>query len=171
LGTIRRVSERLGQALEHLIAGFFFAILGLTVLLVTLRYVFNSGIAGGFELSVHLFIYTTAIGAAISVGRHQHIKIDYFVNRFLKARGRRIADIAVQVCIAGINGVMLYLSIPWIRQVGGFESPVLRLPEWMIKIAVPIGSGLAILFCILNIVRDLLGDVDAVEADSGSTAD
>ena len=170
MGSISRVSERLGRILEHVVAGFFFTILALTILLVTLRYVFNTGIAGGFELSVHLFIYTTAIGAAVSVGRHQHIKIDYFVN-MLKGRARRVADIAVQVCIAGINGVMLVLSIPWIREVGGFESPVLRLPEWMIKIAVPVGSGLAILFCILNIVRDLTGEAELEEAESGSSTD
>jgi TRAP-type C4-dicarboxylate transport system permease small subunit len=169
LATVRKISERLGRILEHVVAAFFFVILATTLVLVTLRYVFNRGIPGGYELTVYLFIYTTAIGAAISVGRHQHIKIDFFVNK-LKGSVRRVVDIVAQVLVAGINAVMIYLGVPWIREVGSFQSPVMRIPNWTIEIAVPIGSALAILFCVLNIVRDLVGDTDLEETTGAASS-
>ena len=170
MSAIGRFSDRLGRILEHIIAAFFVAILGTTILLVLLRYVFNSGIPGGYELTSYLFIYTTAIGAAVSVGRHRHIKIDYVVNK-LKGVARRAVDIVAQVFIAGINAVMIVLSVRWIGEVGSFSSPVMRLPNWVIEIAVPIGSALAILFCAVNVIRDLTGDAHLEEQANADTAD
>ena len=67
---------------------------------------------------------------------------------------------------------MIYLSVSWISNVGSFVSPVMRIPNWTIEIAVPVGSSLVILFCLLNIVRDLLGDTaDLEEKSSAGTAD
>ena len=171
MSTIGRVSDRLGRILEHIIAALFFVILAVTILMVVLRYVFNTGIPGGYELNGYLFIYTTAIGAAFSVGRHQHIKIDYIVSK-LSGVARRVVDILAQLLIALINGVMIYLSVSWISNVGSFVSPVMRIPNWTIEIAIPIGSSLAILFCLLNIVRDLVGDTADLEGEtSGTTTD
>ena len=157
MGTVRRVSEHIGNVLETVIALFFVVILVVTLLLVSLRYGLNTSIKGGHELTNYLFIYTTALGAAVSVGRHEHIKIDYFINR-LAGTPRRVADIVVQLLIALINGYILYLSASWIRQVGSFVSPVLRIPNWMVEISIPIGAACAMLFCALNIARDLTGD-------------
>ena len=59
--------------------------------------------------------------------------------------------------IALINAVMIYYSLPWIRTVGGFESPVLRLPNRLIHIIIPIGSGLVILYCLYHILLSIVG--------------
>ena len=71
---------------------------------------------------------------------------------------RRVTDILGFLLIALINGVMIYYSIPWIRTVGGFESPVLRLPNRLIQIIVPIGCTLVILYCVYHIVKVILGE-------------
>ena len=41
---------------------------------------FNQSITGANEIVTILFIYTTALGAAISIGRNEHIGIDFFVS-------------------------------------------------------------------------------------------
>ena len=166
--TVRRISETVASVLETIIAVFFFVILIVTILLVSLRYGLNTSIKGGYELTNYLFIYTPALGAAVAIGRHEHIKIDFVVNA-LKGPARRVIDVLVQLLIALINGVVGYLSIAWIRQVGSFVSPVLRIPNWTIEIAFPIGSVLAILFCIANIIRDLTGDAAVGEDSSAAT--
>jgi TRAP-type C4-dicarboxylate transport system permease small subunit len=51
MSVIGRMSDRFGRILEHFIAGFFVVILATTVLLVLLRYVFNTGIPSGYELT------------------------------------------------------------------------------------------------------------------------
>ena len=44
-------------------------------------------------------------------------------------------DVAANyLLIAFINAVMIYYSAAWIRSAGYFESPVLRLPNWMVQV-------------------------------------
>lgn len=156
--------------LETIVAVFFFVILIMTLLLVSLRYGLNTSIKGGYELTNYLFIYTTAIGAAVSVNRHEHIKIDFIVNA-TKGTLRLALDVLVQLLIAVINGVIGYLSVSWIRQVGSFLSPVLRMPNWMVQVAIPVGSVLTILFCLSNIVRDLSGESETGRESRASAAE
>ena len=142
--------------LEWLVTFFFFVILMLTIILVILRYGFNEAIIGGNELVEYMFIYTTAIGVAPALGRRDHIKITWFIDK-LAPRYRKIVDVAGFLLIALINAVMIYYSIPWIRTVGGFESPVLRLPNRLIQIITPIGCGLVILYCLYHILIVIVG--------------
>jgi TRAP-type C4-dicarboxylate transport system permease small subunit len=147
--------EMLSKFPEAAITIFFFVILTLTIILVILRYGFNKAIIGGNEVMEYLFIYTTAIGAAVALGRRENIKITWFVDK-LSHRSRRLVDIVGFLSIAFINVVMIYYSVPWIRTVGSFESPVLRLPNRTIQLIVPIGCGLVILYCLYHILAAIL---------------
>ena len=153
---IERFSRILLAILNGVITFFFFVIFLLTVLLVVLRYGFNTAIIGGNEAMEYLFIYTTAIGAAVALGRRNHIKITYFVDK-LPGRLRRVVDVSDLVLIGFINGVMIWYGIPWIRSVGSFESPVLRIPNMIVQASIPIGCGLVILCCLCLIVSEMIG--------------
>ena len=157
--------EMLSKFLEVAITIFFFVILMLTIVLVILRYGFNEAIIGGNELVEYLFIYTTAIGAAAALGRRDHIKITWFVDKLVPVY-RKITDILGFLLIALINGVMIYYSIPWIRTVGGFESPVLRLPNRLIQIIIPIGCGLVIFYCLYHVLLVIVGGDPPLEQEA-----
>lgn len=144
------------RVLEWLVTLCFFVILMLTIILVILRYGFNEAIIGGNELVEYLFIYTTAIGAAVALGRREHIKITWFIDKLAPVY-RKIVDLLGFLLIALINAVMIYYSVPWIRTVGGFESPVLRLPNRLIQIIIPIGCGLAIFYCLYHVLIVIVG--------------
>ena len=148
------IEKSVSLVLDTTVTIFFFVILSLTIILVVLRYGFDSTIIGGNEAMEYLFIYTTALGAAVSVGRDQHIKISFFKDK-LKGRYRKGIAICNMALIGFINAVMVYYSLPWIRSAGYFESPVLRIPNWMVQISVPIGCILAILYCMNHIVLEL----------------
>jgi TRAP-type C4-dicarboxylate transport system permease small subunit len=150
------------NVLEWLVTLSFFVILMLTIILVILRYGFNEAIIGGSELMEYLFIYTTAIGAAAALGRREHIKITWFIDK-LSPVYRKITDILGFLLIILINAVMIFYSIPWIRSVGGFESPVLRLPNRLIQISIPIGCGLVILYCLYHILVLVVGGDTGLE--------
>jgi TRAP-type C4-dicarboxylate transport system permease small subunit len=138
----------------------------LTIVLVILRYGFNEAIIGGNELVEYLFIYTTALGAAAALGRRQHIKITWFIDKLAPVY-RKIVDVLGFFLIALINAVMIYYSIPWIRTVGDFESPVLRLPNRLIQVIVPVGCGLVILYCVYHILIVLAGSDTGLEQEAG----
>ena len=143
--------------LETIITLFFFFILCTTITLVIMRYGFNAAIIGGNEAMNYLFIYTTALGAAVSIGHAEHIKITFLVDR-LKPRSRKIVNIVNYLFIGFINGVMVWYSLPWIRSTGYFESPVLRIPNWIVQISVPVGCSLVILYCLNHIILEIFYD-------------
>lgn len=147
----------LTRVLETIITLFFFVILSLTITLVIMRYGFNAAIIGGNEAMNYLFIYTTSLGAAISIGKGEHIRISYLVDK-LKGRNQKVVGIVNYILIAFINAVMIRYSLPWIRSAGYFESPVLRIPNWIVQISVPIGCGLVILYCLNHIILQLFTD-------------
>ena len=157
MDAVHKSARLLSLILESVISAFFAIILLVTILQVILRYAFNESILGGNELMEGLFIYTTSIGAAVAVKQRQHISIGYFVERlppFLK----RVSDIVVHLLIAFLNGVMIGYAIRWIGKVGSNESPVMRLPEWLFQISVPIGCALVVFYCLVMIVIAVMGN-------------
>ena len=140
--------------LEKAVTVFFAVIFTMTILLVMLRYLFNSSISGGHELIGYLFIYTTSLGAAVSICRNDHIRISYFVD-LLPQPLRKLIEILGYGLVAGINLIIAYLSMSWIQQVGDSPSPVMRVPMWVVEISIPSGCLFAVLFCLSAIIRTL----------------
>lgn len=157
---LKRAAHVLTMLLDGVIASFFVFIILTTITQVILRYVFNASILGGNEAMEALFIYTTAVGAAVAVRRKQHININYFV-QLLPAYLKRLIDIIVHILIAFLNGVMIYYSIDWISKVGDNESPVMRIPEWVFRFSIPIGCSLVIAYCFIMIVQNIWDEQQA----------
>lgn len=145
----------INRMLEVIITVLFLVILGITITLVIMRYGFNAAIIGGNEAMNYLFIYTTALGAAVAISRDEHIKISFLIEK-LNVRFRKYVDIFNYLLIAFINAVMIWYSLPWIRSTGYYESPVLRIPNWIVQISIPLGCSLVILFCLNHIVIELI---------------
>ncbi len=115
----------------------------------------------------YLFIYTTALGAAISISNGEHIKITFFIDK-LKARFRKPANSVGYLLTGFINAVMLWYSLPWIRCTGYFESPVLRIPNWIVQISVPVGCSLVMLYCLNHVFLEIFnGTAPAAAGGSG----
>jgi TRAP-type C4-dicarboxylate transport system permease small subunit len=157
---LHRIEKGLTLLIDVVITGFFAIILLLTILQVILRYGFNQALLGGNESMEGLFIYTTALGAATAIRRRQHISITYMVDK-LPQGANKLADILAHLLVALINGVMIYYSLGWISKVGGHASPVMRVPEWLFQVSVPIGCSLVILYCLFNVALNLWNDQTA----------
>ena len=153
---LKKTADGLSWAIDAAIALFFAVILGITILQVVLRYGFNTSVLGGNEAMEGLFIYTTAIGAASALRRRQHIKIDFLV-KMLPIAFQKASHVLVHLLVAFLNGVMIWYSLAWISKVGGNESPVMRIPEWIFQISIPLGCGLVILYCLVTVIRTIGG--------------
>ncbi len=151
MSSTRQTINYLTKILEIVVSFFFVCIFLLTVILVALRYGFNSSIIGANEVMNYLFIYTTALGAAISLGKNTHIRISFFVD-MLPEKINRIVTILNYILIGGFNIILTVYSINWIESTGGFESPVLRIPKWIVQISIPIGCILATIYCLNHVV-------------------
>jgi len=140
-----KIEDLVTRSLEGIVSFLFFVMVVLVLLLVVLRYVFATTIIGGNEATQFLFVYTTALGAAISVGKNSHIKISVIVDR-LPARLLWAAHVLKSVLVILLHAYLLYLSIQWISSVGYFESPVLQIPQGIVQVCIPISCGFIILY-------------------------
>jgi len=153
---IHRVENVLTKSLESIVTFFFFLMVVLILLLVILRYVFTTTIIGGDEATQFLFVYTTAFGAAILLGKNQHIRISIFLEK-LPLRVQKTVSILNNILIIFLHGYLLFLSIKWISSVGYFESPVLQVPQGIVQICIPISCVIIILYGLRHIVSMLTG--------------
>ena len=162
-----RLDRAMIRAAEAAIVAALIIIFVLVVLLVVLRYVFGTTIVGGNEFIVVLFIYTTAIGAAVAVSRKEHIAINFLVDQ-LAGGPRKTLDIVGFSLIALINAVMVWYSLTiWIPLTGHFILPALQLPQGYAQAAVPIGCGLVALSSLSQIALLLAGREEAGSPGTG----
>lgn len=98
------------------------------------------------EAIIYLVIYSTFLGAVITLREQEHVNVD-IIAVFLGRRGKQgMAVLASLVTIAylGVVGVFAWLLV--------FEpfsfstvTPALKLPLWVVELAVPIGFTLMFL--------------------------
>ena len=150
------IETALSRMLEGLLALLLLAIFGTVVLLVILRYVFNTTLVGGNEGALIAFVYTTAIGGALAVARREHIEIRYFVD-LMPAGIQRFLGVLQLTLVAIVNFAIVWHSIVWIADTGSYLMPALQLPQVVAQFSVCIGSGLAFVYCVLGIRRRAAG--------------
>ena len=137
--------------LEYLIAALLAGVWLVVATLVGLRYLFNSSIPGANEMVTMLFVFTTAIGAAVGVGRWEHVGISVFVDT-LPRPVQWWLDLLRCGLVGVINAVVVFYSLQWIKTTGQFVMPSTGLPRYVVQVSVPLGCTLACLFCLVRLV-------------------
>ncbi len=147
---IQEFERRLTTALEAALAAGMFAMFVVIVVLVTMRYLFESGLVGANESATVLFVYLSSVGSAVAVGRQEHIRVD-LLSRTLGPKGRLALEIATLALVGSLNAVVLACSVPWIAATGGVPMPATQIPRFIAQTSVPLGCGLAALYCCTRI--------------------
>ncbi len=148
--------NKLSGVLEGLMTLLFVSIFLLVVILVLLRYVFNTSLTGANEAITILFIYTTAIGSALAIGSRQHIGITFLAD-IISPAIYKVLDGLGLLLIVVLNLVMAWYSLEWLEATGQFLMPSTGLPRWVVQLSIPAGCCLAVIYCILKFARALLG--------------
>jgi len=156
----------LSRVLEYAVGIGLLAIAATVVLQVILSSCFNSSITGANEVITKLFVYVTAIGAAVAVGRDEHIAIT-FATEGMPERLQRLVKILSLALVAMLNVVVVAYSVHWIGITGHYLMPTTQLPRVIAQLSVPIGSALAILFCFARLIEIGSGDKQDVHEEGG----
>ena len=127
---------------------------GIIVILVMMRYLLQAGLVGANELATVLFVHLSAIGAAVAIGREEHIRLD-LVHRKLGVRGKRFSEIASLMVVGGLNLVLAERSLAWIAVTGHTVMPATQAPRVLAQVAVPVGCALAAIYCCTRIAAKL----------------
>jgi len=147
---LNRAERLTTRVLEGVVSACFLVLALLVITLVVLRYAFNTTIVGGNEVTGYLFIYTTALGAAVSVGSGQHIRIGVFVGALPRRAGLLVDGVALLLVMA-LHAGLLWFSAEWIAAVGGFPFAVVRVPQGIVQAAIPLGCFFVILYCLTRL--------------------
>ncbi|MAD24046.1 MAG: hypothetical protein CMO44_07730 [Verrucomicrobiales bacterium] len=164
---MKRLHAALTCFLEGLICISFLSLFAMVILLVGLRYIFNSSVSGANEIITILFIYTTAIGSAIAVGQRSHISINIFEEKLSQKSAKYLAKL--QLTLVGlINLIIAWFSITWISQTGNNLMPTLGATRSVVQFSIPLGCGLAALYCITSAIvgLDKKKERDQIQASS-----
>ena len=133
----------------------------ITFVLVFLRYVLNQSITGANEIVTILFIYTTALGSAISIDKNEHISIDIFVN-YLSLRNQKIIKAVQLVLLIFLHITIFMYSLEWIKTAGGYLMPATGLPRIITIASIPICCLLSVLYC-FNDTRRLFTNFSVID--------
>lgn len=111
---------------------------------VIARYVFNSNILWGLELTVFLFAWLVLMGASYGVKKHFHIGVDVVINLLSPAMRRVFALIAVACCLA-FSLLLLAGSweywYPFINKRAFLETQDIPMPGFMQFLADSLNEG------------------------------
>ena len=151
---MKRFHDRLTCFLEVLICLCFLSFFTMVILLVGLRYLFDYSMTGVNEIINILFVYTTSIGAAIAVGQRGHIAINILSNNLPEHLAKHLSKLQLAL-VALVNLVIAWFSIPWISQTGDNLMPTLGATRAVVQISIPLGCGLAVLYCITTAIVGL----------------
>ena len=147
---ILEFERRLTTALEAALAAGLLLVFVLIVVLVTMRYVFESGLVGANETATVIFVYLSSVGSAVAVGRQEHIRVDLLSQR-LGAKGTLALEISTLALVGVLNAVVVAYCVPWIAMTGQVPMPATQIPRFIAQASVPLGCGLAALYCCTRI--------------------
>ncbi|MDP9465903.1 MAG: TRAP transporter small permease [Actinomycetota bacterium] len=161
--------HRLGRALrivENVVAGGALAGAAvIAIVAVVLRYAFNILIFWSEEAVIYLVLLSVFVGAVVTLRHDEHVKVDLVPNLL---QGR--AQLAWQV-MASLLTVVYLLCIGVYAWLLIFEpstrntvTPALKLPLWVVYLAVPIGFTLMFLRMLEVLYRQVTGRVAYPEA-------
>ena len=113
---------------EAWVALLFFWALGLTVFYQFFtRYALNNSAAWTEEIARYLLIATVFTGAAIGVGKNNHIQVDFFYRYMPAAMGRFMA-IVVDVMRVAFFGAATVLTWQMMDKLGSYKMTIIDLP-------------------------------------------
>lgn len=159
------VSERVGRLASWLILG---AVLVSTINAL-IRYAFNVGSNAFLELQWYLFAAVFLLGAAWTLKRNEHIRIDVVVGRF-SARAHAWIDILGTIFfLLPLCLIVLYNGIPFAvdsLRTAEMSSNAGGLIIWPAKILIPLGFLLLMAQGIAELIKRaafLSGQIDGKE--------
>ena len=135
----------------------------ITLVAVFFRYVLQSPIIWSEEAARYLMVWSTMLGISIATRQKAHLGIDIFVSMAPKKLQRALEIFSTLMMIV-MFVFLTIISIVFIQSAirTGNVSPMLRIPFYIIYLALPLGFGLSAVRSVQDLV-DVIKGVDRKE--------
>lgn len=136
----------------------------IAIVAVLLRFLFGTFIFWSEEAIIYLVIYSTFLGAVITLRHNEHVNVD-IVGVFLRVGGKRA------MAVLGATVTVVYFAVigfyAWLLLLEPFSTststPALDLPLWVVELAVPLGFTLMFLRAVEILWRAARGHAPRAE--------
>jgi len=153
-----RLDSILTKVENVLAAGSLAAAALLAIVAVILRTFFNEIIFWSEEAIIYLVIFSTFVGAVVTLRHNQHVNVD-IIAVFLKDRGQKVMAVigtAVLLVYLGVVGFFGWLLL-FEPQTRNTLTPAMHLPLWVVTLSLPIGFTLMFVRAVEILVRTMRG--------------
>lgn len=146
------------------------ATLGVAALLaiasVILRYTFNYVIFWSEEAIIYLIIFSTFVGAVVTLRHNEHVNVD-IIGVLLGERGKKYLHLMGAVLVTVYCGVIGYFAWVLVTEpaIRNTVTPALNYPLWIVYLGVPIGLTLMFVRSLEILYRSARGRQTFPEAE------
>lgn len=122
---------------------------------VVIRYLLDSPLYGVEEVSVYLAVWLYFVGAGYGVYRDNHISASVMDLILSAERSREVVRLLVAAISLALTAVMLWICIHYLQWSVKFspKSPELRLPLYVVHVAMVVGMALMGFYYLIEIIR------------------
>ena len=155
--TTNKIGGALMRGLSILVMALLVAMMLLTVADVFLRYVFNSPIFGGTEITEGIMLATAFSGMILCTILKGHIKVE-LIGKFFKPAARLITGAIFYLLGAGLFSLTLFLTIPMAleqKSIGAATS-LLDIPLYPLYLLIAISFGILTIILLVFVVQNIL---------------
>ena len=151
---IERVRWFLYRVEDAMLVGLLLMMIGMAVLQIFLRNLFESGIAWSDVLVRILVLWVGLVGAMVASRQGNHITID-ILNRYLPERAKIVTNFVVELFTALICSVVAYYSLMFVQMEyhdGG--RAFAQVPTWLCEAIIPFAFiVIALRYFVLSFVK------------------
>lgn len=159
LRVLGALDRGLGIVERIIVAGSVLAMAMLMSAHVVGNLLFGQGIAGTYEVTEMLIVIITFVGVGYAARHARHISMSAFYDQ-LSGRLRKALLIVICLGTALLMFYFAYKSIDYVSAIysRGRTSASLRIPMWIIYLALPVGFILAGVQYLLTVARNAVSD-------------
>ena len=154
---LQNVNIFLGKIEIGLLCLIVAMMLGLAILKIVLRYVFNVSLLWSDVMLQHLTLWLCFLGAAVATCERRHISIDV-LSRILPGKITRWTNLVVDCVALIVVGILAYYGFIFLQDEKSSEAVLIgSVPLWWAKAIIPYGFVLIGIHIALQIGIHLVG--------------
>lgn len=142
---------------EYLLCGSLVVTTLIVFLQVIMRKLFNNSLTWSEELTRYIFIWQIWLGVSIAQRNKQHIKVELLTSLVKNKKVIAFVDILATIILIAFNIFLVVYGSELVSQMitRGNLSGAMRLPMWIVYLAVPVSAFMLTLRLIAQIVEDI----------------
>ncbi len=164
---LQNVNASLGKIETGFLCFIIAMMIGLAILKIVMRYVFNASLLWSDIMLQHLTLWLCFFGAALATCERRHISIDV-LSRILPSQYTRWTNLVIDCIALVVVSILAYYGFLFLGDEQSSEAVLIgNVPLWWAKTIIPYGFVLIGIHIVLQIGINLTASRDTLDTVEG----